>query len=141
MERLTKQWGKDNCNCVPVSLDYGEMLDLDERSFAELDKIVRKLAAYEDTGLTPEEIIQLHESCNIDVGQIVYVITQYSKMSSWEIIKANVDRKTVKRRKTFSVSGRYNNGNYYNGTFVDSSIGKTIFLKREDAENKLNDMK
>ncbi|WP_455717708.1 hypothetical protein [Anaerosporobacter sp.] len=54
MERLTKQWGKDNCNCVPTKLDYGELLDIDEDSFSEVNKIVRKLAAYEDTGLTPD---------------------------------------------------------------------------------------
>ena len=41
----------------------------------------------------------------------------------------------------FSVSGRYSNGNFYNGTFVEKSIGKTVFILEEDAikmRDKLN---
>ena len=59
----------------------------------------------------------------------------------YEIIKCRINRKTVKTRQTFSVSGRYSNGNFYNGTFVEKSIGKTVFILEEDAikmRDKLN---
>ena len=82
------------------------------------DRLEKALQEYENTGLTPKEIIKLHESCKIDIGQTVYVITQYGS-GDHEIIAAIINRKTVKTRKTFSVSGKYKNGNFYNGTFGD----------------------
>ena len=77
----------------------------------------------------------------MDVGQEVYVLTRYYSSSPYEIIKCRINRKTVKTRQTFSVSGRYSNDNFYNGTFVEKSIGKTVFILEEDAikmRDKLN---
>ena len=74
------------------------------------------------------------ENNNIDVGQTVYVITQYRFSSPYEVVKCTVDRKTVKKRKTFSVSGRYSNGNYYNGTFVEKSINRNVFFSKDNAD-------
>lgn len=106
-----------------------------------INEIYEKLAKYEDTGFEPEEIEKLHKSCSLDVGQEVYVLTRYYSSSPYEIIKCRINRKTVKTRQTFSVSGRYSNGNFYNGTFVEKSIGKTVFILEEDAirmRDKLN---
>lgn len=69
MERLTKQWGKNNCNCVATKLDYGELEDVDENSFAELDKIIRKLAEYENL---EEQGLLIKLPCKI--GDNVYYI-------------------------------------------------------------------
>lgn len=69
----------------------------------------------------------------IDVGQVVYVVTRYFPSAPYEIIRCRVNRKTIKQRETFSVSGRWGNGNYYNGTFVENSINKRVFLSEEDA--------
>lgn len=44
-----------------------------------------------------------------------------------------VNRKTIQQRETFSVSGRWGNENYYNGTFVENSINKRVFLSKEEA--------
>ena len=133
MERLTNAIYNNLIKCQ----DCIEESNCYEQSCGHIEKAIHRLQEYENTGLTPEEIIRLHASCNIDVGQTVYVITQYG-CGDYEIIAATINRKTVKTRKTFSVNGEYKNGNFYNGTFGDSSIGKTVFLTREDAEKKLN---
>lgn len=69
----------------------------------------------------------------IDVGQVVYVVTRYSPSVPYEIIRCRVNRKTIQQRETFSVSGRWGNENYYNGTFVENSINKRVFLSKEEA--------
>ena len=71
---------------------------------------------------------------NVDVGQTVYVIAQERFSSPYEVVKCTVNRKTVKTRKTFSVSGRYSSGDYYNGTFVEKSINKKVFLFKDKAD-------
>jgi len=98
---------------------------------------MNRLREYEDTGLTPEDILKLHITCGIEIGDTVYVLTKYLSSLKPEIIEAKVIRKTVKTRKTFSVEGYYQNDNYYKGTFVDKSVGRTVFLSREEAERKL----
>ena len=106
-----------------------------------INEIYEKLARYEDTGFEPGEIEKMRKSYSLDVGQEVYVLTRYYSSSPYEIIKCRINRKTVKTRQTFSVSGRYSNGNFYNGTFVEKSIGKTVFILEEDAirmRDKLN---
>ena len=138
MDRLTKHWGN---NYVPTKLNWDFVFDLDNETFKNLEDIVIRLAKYEDTGFEPEEIEKLHKSCSLDVGQEVYVLTRYYSSSPYEIIKCRINRKTVKTRQTFSVSGRYSNDNFYNGTFVEKSIGKTVFILEEDAikmRDKLN---
>ena len=138
MDRLTKHW--DN-NYVPTKLNWDFVFDLDDETFKNLEDIVIRLAKYEDTGFEPEEIEKLNKSCSLDVGQEVYVLTRYYSSSPYEIIKCRINRKTVKTRQTFSVSGEYSNGNFYNGTFVEKSIGKTVFILEEDAikmRDKLN---
>lgn len=77
---------------------------------------------------------ELGKGNSIDVGQTVYVITQRYKSSPYEVIKCTVDRKTVKKRKSFSVSGSYSNGYYYNGTFVENSINRNVFLIKDQAD-------
>jgi hypothetical protein len=99
-------------------------------------KAIDLLGQYEDTGLTPEEIIQLHKLKQIEVGQTVYVLTRYG-CNDLEIIECRVNRKTIKNFYTFSVTGRYANDYWYNGTFRESSVGKTVFLTREEAEKAL----
>lgn len=78
---------------------------------------------------------ELCEEINdVDVGQTVYVIAQERFSSPYEVVKCTVNRKTIKTRKTFSVSGRYNSGDYYNGTFVEKSINKKVFLLKDKAD-------
>ena len=37
----------------------------------------------------------------------------------------------------FSVKGHYANGNFYNANFTEKSIGKNVFLNKEDAEKNI----
>lgn len=69
MKRLTKQWGKDNENCVAIELDYLCLVGLDEHEFLAFDKIVRKLAYYEDL---EDRISSICEDITIEmiVGEI-----------------------------------------------------------------------
>lgn len=130
MDRLTKHWGN---NFVPTKIDLYNLINIDNKTWNGLQDIFVKLALYEDTGFEPDEISKLHNPSRIDVGSTVYAITQYSRSNPYEVIKCRVNRKTVIARSTFSVSGKYANGNWYNGTFVDNSIGKKVFLIMDDA--------
>lgn len=83
--------------------------------------------------------------CKID--DIVYVITkkpEYTRKK--EIIKCKVSNMRIKQDGftiVFSCRGNYESGGHYSGNFVSNSIGKTVFLSREDAikvlENKKNE--
>ena len=68
MNRLTKQCGKDNANCVATELDY-LLLDLRDNEFFALERIIRKLAYYEDL---EERIYSIFEGITIEmiVGEI-----------------------------------------------------------------------
>ena len=83
-----------------------------------------------------EQFKNIHKSSIVEIGMEVFVITQYGTHEK-EIIKCKVNRKTLKSKITFSANGLYKNFNYYNGTFTDSSIGKKVFLSREEAEQSL----
>ena len=63
MNRLTKQWGKDNANCVATELDY-LLIDLRDNEFFALERIVRKLAYYEDL---EERIYSIFEDITIEM--------------------------------------------------------------------------
>lgn len=71
MNRLTAQWGENPA--VPTKLDLAKFLDFSEDIWADFDDIIQRLAAYENTGLTPKEVQQLeadlrkasHGNCNM----------------------------------------------------------------------------
>ena len=78
-----------------------------------------------------------------DIGDQIYIVTQYSYHLPYEIIKCTVEKIRLKRGNTvtFSCYGYYENHGYYtSGNFKTSSIGKTVFLTREDAEKKLEEL-
>ena len=130
MNRLTKHWGE---NFVPTKIDLLNLTDVDNETWKGLQDIFVKLALYEDTGFEPNEIEKLHNTSKIDVGQTVYVITRYSPCQPYEIIKCKVNRKTVRTRSTFTVTGYYANGHWYNSTFVDNSVGKKVFFTKDES--------
>ena len=74
---------------------------------------------------------------DVDVGDIVFVISKYEDIyqeSNYKIYQCVVDRKTVKKRKSFSVKC----GSKYNATFTQNSIGKTVFFSIDDAIDAVN---
>lgn len=73
---------------------------------------------------------------NIKVNDTVYVITKYG-CGNEEVIKCNVTRMTYISKFYFSVKGHYANGDFYNANFTEKSIGKNVFLNKEDAEKNI----
>lgn len=79
-----------------------------------------------------------------DIRDTIYVITKYNYSSPYEIVKCIVDKIRLKdgNTVTFSCSGFYaNKKRYVAGTFKTSAVGKTVFLTREEAEKKLEELK
>lgn len=74
---------------------------------------------------------------NIKVNDIVYAITKYG-CGNEEVIRCKVTRMTYISKFSFSVKGHYANGNFYNANFTEKSIGKNVFLNKEDAEKILS---
>lgn len=69
----------------------------------------------------------------IQVNDTVYVVTKYG-CSNEEVIECRVVKMSYKSKFVFSVKGKYDNGNFYNANFTESSIGKNVFLNRNEAE-------
>lgn len=73
----------------------------------------------------------------------IYIITKYIHSGPYEIINCMVTKMRFKNDGaiTFSCEGHYaNNNRYISGNFKTSSIGKTVFLTREEAQKKLEEM-
>ena len=73
---------------------------------------------------------------NIKVNDTVYVVTKYG-CGNEEIIECRVTRMTYISKFSFSVKGRYANGNFYNANFTEKSSGKNVFLDRTEAEKQI----
>ena len=73
---------------------------------------------------------------NIKVNDTVYVVTKYG-CGNEEVIECRVTRMTYISKFSFSVKGHYANGNFYNANFTEKSIGKNVFLNKEDAEKQI----
>lgn len=93
-------------------------------------KASEKLAEYEDL---EEQILLVKLPCK--VGDIVYVPTR-NFISELRIIMISVDMHGTYFRWMLS-SGIYSNLDGFSG----SKLGKTVFLTREEAEKKLEEMK
>lgn len=73
---------------------------------------------------------------NIKVNDTVYVVTKYG-CGNEEVIECRVSRMSYIHKFSFSVKGHYANGNFYNANFTEKSIGKNVFLNKEDAEKQI----
>ena len=78
--------------------------------------------------------MELHP--NIKVNDTVYVVTKYG-CGNEEVIECRVTRMTYISKFSFSVKGQYANGNFYNANFTEKSIGKNVFLDRDEAEKQI----
>lgn len=100
----------------------------------------KNIISYEDREDTIEGFKRLlnilDSQPNIKVNDTVYVVTKYG-CGNEEVIECKVTRMTYISKFSFSVKGHYANGNFYNANFTENSIGKNVFLNKEDAENKL----
>lgn len=100
----------------------------------------KSIISYEDREDTLEGFKRLlsilDSQPNIKVNDTVYVITKYG-CGNEEVIKCKVTRMTYISKFSFSVKGYYANGNFYNANFTEKSIGKNVFLNKEDAEKNI----
>lgn len=100
----------------------------------------KSIISYEDREDTIEGFKRLlnilDSQPNIKVNDTVYVVTKYSCRNE-EVIECRVTRMTYISKFSFSVKGHYANGNFYNANFTEKSIGKNVFLNKEDAEKQI----
>ena len=158
MERLTEKHylGTDhymkcsgNCNA-----------DMDCIDCPSFDRLVERLAAYEDTGLEPEEIDMDHEAaetlrqlcrgCDLDrleeladadKDERVVVLPCKIGDKLYRVFAGEIFEHRVGSMKYFAIQGRWDIETYPFCPCVESSIGKTIFLTREEAEEALEAMR
>lgn len=118
-----------------------------------------RLAAYEDTGLTPEQcenakvIIEAAFSDDTSKAERIRELLKANKDGRVVVLPCKVGDKLyrvfageifeyrVGSMKYFAIQGRWDIETYPFCPCVESSIGKTIFLTREEAEKALEAMK
>lgn len=153
MERLTQR------------LRTGEVLMASnyEEKYTEqgwIDVLQNRLAAYEDTWLTPEEIDMDHEAaeqlrhlcqnCDLDRleklaeadkdGRLVVLPCKVGD-KLYRVFYGEIFEHRVGSMKYFAIQGKWDIETYPFCPCVESSIGKTIFLTREEAEKASEAMK
>ena len=118
-----------------------------------------RLAAYEDTGLTPEQcenakvIIEsafsddtskaerIRELLKADKAGRVVVLPCKIGDKLYRVFSGEIFEHRVGSMKYFAIQGRWDIETYPFCPCVESSIGKTVFLTREEAEKALAEMK
>ena len=127
MDRLTEWTGLG-----AIALKYQENFDMSEEDFAEYQKVLDKLAHYEDL----EEAGRLIE-LPCAVGDTVWVVTRV--FNGKEIVNS------IESRKIDGFFGNRFNPSFmiskeqYRISFASSEFGKTVFLTREEAEAALKE--
>ena len=119
---------------------------------------VDKLAAYEDTGLTPEEVAeykkfedevvasgktfaQLVELLEADKEGRVVIMPRKVGDKLYRVFAGEIFEHRVGSMKYFATQKRWDIETYPFCLYEESSIGKTIFLTREEAERALEGSK
>ena len=125
-----------------------------------------RLAAYEDTGLMPEEVLpknkadeialklmrladlesicsyaRLRELAEADKDEKIEVLPCKMGDKLYRVFAGEIFEHRVGSMKYFAIQGRWDIETYPFCPCVESSIGKTIFLTREEAEKALEALK
>ena len=123
---------------------------------------VERLAAYEDTGLEPEEVLPKDKADEIALKLMrladLESICSYTRLRElaeadkdgrlvvppckmgdklYRVFAGEIFEHRVGSMKYFAIQGRWDIETYPFCPCVESSIGKTIFLTREEAEKAL----
>lgn len=137
MERLTSEI---NGRAVPVKFDLDFTLDMPQRDWRGLQEIFDRLAAYEETGLEPEELAQAEKEGRLvvlpcDVGDKLYDVTLGEVREKIVISLSMLLSKSVNHLVIHAE-------NFRNAvtSYELQDIGKTVFLTREAAEAALDAM-
>ena len=123
-------------------------------------KVWERLKAYETTGLTPEEIDMDHEAaeqlchlcrnCDLDRleelaeadrdGRLVVLPCKVGD-TLFRVFAGEILEHKVSNMRYLAIQGRWDIDTTPFCSYVESSIGKTIFLTHEQAEKALETMK
>ena len=124
---------------------------------------VDRLAAYEDTGLTPEEVerskLEIEAGCvkaiarmyGIDINRLRKVaeadrdgrvVVKPCKVGDklYRVFAGEIFEHRVGSMKYFAIQGRWDIETYPFCPCVESSIGKTVFFTSEEAKRALQEM-
>ena len=160
MERLTKRLldGKAVMDCDRCKLKTSRKCTL----YKCRNQLMKRVAAYEDTGLTPEEIKapftedaminlaaqalgveadRLRELAEADKDGRCVVLPCKVGDKLYRVFAGEIFEHRVGSMKYFAIQGRWDIETYPFCPCVESSIGKTIFLTSEEAERALEDRK
>ena len=133
-----------------------------EGNFCDIAQCRERLKAYEDTGLTPERcaefaradaegryivmrdaeqegVARLRELAEADRDGRVVVLPCKVGDKLYRVFAGEIFEHRVGRMKYLVIQGRWDIETYPFCPCVESSIGKTIFLTREEAEKALED--
>jgi hypothetical protein len=149
--------------------DIAQCRDVPGGSFCEdgscsQKKVWTRLKSYEDTGLTPKEVTAqgelfdyaLKESKTLaeqltllkhirelaEAEKDGRVVVQPCKVGDilYRVFAGEIFEQRVGSMKYFAIQGRWDIETYPFCPCVESSIGKTVFLSREEAEKALQEM-
>ena len=121
-------------------------------------QVWERLKAYEDTGLSPEKVSWMKEvveaAFDNDTSRIerahnlhaadkegrVVVLPCKLGDKLYRVFAGEIFEHRVGSMKYFAIQGRWDIETYPFCPYVESSIGKTVFLSREEAEKALAEM-
>ncbi len=123
-------------------------------------EVWKRLKAYEETGLTPAEVQSMSgEWCAMmsvwnsmgsydrlrelaEADKDGRVVVQPCKVGDilYRVFAGEIFEQRVGSMKYFAIQGRWDIETYPFCPCVESSIGKTVFLSREEAEKALQEM-
>ena len=158
MERLTKMHYKSSDGHY---MACSELLECEGKcaDCPYLDNMVERLAAYEDTHMMPSDVTSMRMDMailtalfnGIDVDRMreivaaekdgrVVVLPCKVGDKLYRVFAGGIFEHRVGSMKYFAIQGQVDIETYPFCPYVESSIGKTIFLTREEAEKALEAM-
>ena len=165
MERLTKYDtdGQAMMDCQKCEADWtgkhGKPM-ADCTALYCRNRLLDRLVKYEDTERTPEEIDMDHEAAetlrqlcqNCDLDRLEKlaeadrdgrVVVRPCKVGDtlFRVFAGEILEHKVRNMRYLAIQGRWDIDTTPFCSYVESSIGKTIFLSREEAEKALESMK
>ena len=152
MERLTER----DANCADPKEIYGVRVKNHDYISA-----ANRLADYEDTGLTPGEVKSMQEEhfSGLEMAKLHSALMELKKYQEadkdgrlvvlpckvgdklYRVFYGEIFEHRVGSMKYFAIQGKWDIETYPFCPCVESSIGKTIFLTREEAKKALEAMK
>ena len=163
MERLTKRDadGQAMMDCQKCKADWtgkhGKPM-ADCTALYCRNRLLDRLAEHEDTGLSPEKVSWMKEvveaafdndTSRIERAHNLHVADKEGRVvvlpckvgdKLYRVFAGEIFEHRVGRMKYFAIQGRWDIETYPFCPCVESSIGKTVFLTREEAEKALAEM-